>query len=329
MAEATKTDRQVLTLFPELKPYRRHSLKVSNLHELYLDEAGNPDGIPILFVHGGPGGACDGNSRRFYDPELYRIVTFDQRGCGRSTPHGELRENDTGELIADMEKIRTHLGIEQWVLFGGSWGSTLSLLYAQAHPQRVITLVLRGIFLCRQRDLDWVYRDGTNRVFADGWEDFLKPIPEGERHRLLEAYYERLTGDDELARMGAAKAWATWEASCATLRLDPAGVARFTSPHRALALARIEAHYFVNKGFIAENQILDNMERLADIPGHIIHGRYDVLCPLDNATTLHRHWPGSELLIVREAGHSASEPAITDCLIKATDEIGRDLSPVS
>ncbi len=319
----------MLTLFPELKPYQRHNLKVSDLHSLYLDEAGNPDGIPILFVHGGPGGACDANSRRFFDPELYRIITFDQRGCGRSTPHGELRENDTGELIADMEKIRGHLRIEQWVLFGGSWGSTLSLLYAQAHPQRVNALVLRGIFLCRQRDLDWLYRDGANRIFPDGWVEFLRPIPKSERHRLLEAYYERLTGEDELARMGAAKAWATWEGSCATLRHDPAGLARFTSPHRALALARIEAHYFINRGFIEEDQILRNMGRLTDISGHIIHGRYDMVCTLDNASSLHRHWPGSELFIVREAGHSASEPAITDCLVKATDEIGRDLSPVS
>ncbi len=322
-------DGTVQTLFPELKPYQRHRLKVSSLHELYLDEAGNPDGIPVLFVHGGPGSACDGNSRRYYDPELYRIITFDQRGCGRSRPHGELRENDTGELIADMEKIRQHLQIEQWVLFGGSWGSTLSLLYAQSHPERVSALVLRGIFLCRQRDLDWLYRDGANRIFPDGWEEFLRPIPGGQRERLLEAYHERLTGEDELARMGAAKAWATWEGSCATLRPDPGGVAKFSAPHRALALSRIEAHYFINQGFIAENQILDNMERLADISGHIVHGRYDMLCPLENATSLHRHWPGSELFIIREAGHSASEPAIIDCLVKATNEVGRDLSPVS
>ncbi len=318
----------MLTLFPEIKPYQRHRLKVSGLHTLYLDETGNPEGTPILFVHGGPGGACDGNSRRFYDPELYRIITFDQRGCGRSKPHGELRQNDTGELIADMEKIREHLRIEQWVLFGGSWGATLSLLYAQAHPERVGALVLRGVFLCRQRDLDWLYKDGANRVFPDNWKEFLRPIPEGERGQLLEAYYERLTGEDELARMGAAKAWASWEASCSTLRPDPAGLARFVSPHRALALARLEAHYFVNRGFIEENQILRDMGRLDDISSHIVHGRYDMICPLENAVSLHRHWPGSELFIVREAGHSATELAIIDCLVKATDEIGRDLSPV-
>ena len=317
------------TLFPEIKPYQRHKLQVCDLHEIYLDEAGNPDGIPVAFVHGGPGAACDRNSRRFFDPELFRIITFDQRGCGRSKPHGELRENTTGDLIADMEKIREHLGIEQWVLFGGSWGATLSLLYAQTHPGRVTAMVLRGIFLCRQRDMDWLFREGANRIFPDGWGDFLKPIPESARHRLLDAYYERLTGPDELARMAAAKAWATWEASCATLRHDPAGLSQFTSPHRALALARVEAHYFVNDCFIRENQILNNMETLADIPGQIIHGRYDMVCPLDNATELHHRWPGSELCIVREAGHFATEPALTDCLVKATDEIGRDLSPVS
>ena len=317
------------TLFPEIKPYQRHKLQVCDLHEIYLDEAGNPDGIPVAFVHGGPGAACDRNSRRFFDPELFRIITFDQRGCGRSKPHGELRENTTGDLIADMEKIREHLGIEQWVLFGGSWGATLSLLYAQTHPGRVTAMVLRGIFLCRQRDMDWLFREGANRIFPDGWDDFLKPIPASERHRLLDAYYERLTGPDELARMAAAKAWATWEASCATLRHDPAGLSQFTSPHRALALARVEAHYFVNDCFIKENQILNNMETLADIPGQIIHGRYDMVCPLDNATELHHRWPGSELCIVREAGHFATEPALTDCLVKATDEIGRDLSPVS
>ncbi len=317
------------TLFPEIKPYQRHKLQVCDLHEIYLDEAGNPDGIPVAFVHGGPGAACDRNSRRFFDPELFRIITFDQRGCGRSKPHGELRENTTGDLIADMEKIREHLGIEQWVLFGGSWGATLSLLYAQTHPGRVTAMVLRGIFLCRQRDMDWLFREGANRIFPDGWNDFLKPIPASERHRLLDAYYERLTGPDELARMAAAKAWATWEASCATLRHDPAGLSQFTSPHRALALARVEAHYFVHDCFIRENQILNNMETLADIPGQIIHGRYDMVCPLDNATELHHRWPGSELCIVREAGHFATEPALTDCLVKATDEIGRDLSPVS
>ncbi len=317
------------TLFPEIKPYQRHKLQVCDLHEIYLDEAGNPGGIPVAFVHGGPGAACDRNSRRFFDPELFRIITFDQRGCGRSKPHGELRENTTADLIADMEKIREHLGIEQWVLFGGSWGATLSLLYAQTHPGRVTAMVLRGIFLCRRRDMDWLFREGANRIFPDGWNDFLKPIPASERHRLLDAYYERLTGPDELARMAAAKAWATWEASCATLRHDPAGLSQFTSPHRALALARVEAHYFVNDCFIKENRILNNMETLADIPGQIIHGRYDMVCPLDNATELHHRWPGSELCIVREAGHFATEPALTDCLVKATDEIGRDLSPVS
>ena len=246
----------MLVLFPEIKPYKRHQIKVSDIHELYLDESGNPHGIPVLFVHGGPGGACDASSRRFYDPQVFRIITFDQRGCGRSTPHGSLDENTTDHLISDIEKIREHLEIDQWILFGGSWGSTLSLLYAQAYPERVSALILRGIFLCRQCDLDWVYKDGTNRIFPDYWEDFVKPIAESERGDLVQAYYERLTGEDELARMAAAKAWAAWEGNCAKLRPSSEFVARLTKPHNALALSRIETHYFVNKGFVEENQIL-------------------------------------------------------------------------
>ena len=316
-------------LFPELKPYKRHQLKVSEIHELDLDEAGNPGGIPILFVHGGPGGACDASSRRFYDPEVYRIVTFDQRGCGRSTPHGSLEDNTTQALIGDMEKIREHLGIEKWVLFGGSWGSTLSLLYAQAHPDRVSALILRGIFLCRQADLDWLYRYGANQVFPDHWDDFQKFIPDSDRGDLVNAYYQRLTGEDELARMAAAKAWSAWEGNCSKLRPSAEVLAKFTKPHNALALARIESHFFLQKGFIEENQILSNMEVLKDIPGHIVHGRYDMVCPLGNAVDLHNNWANSELHIIREAGHSASEPGIVDALIRVTDEVARELESAS
>lgn len=319
----------MLVLYPELKPYKRHALKVSQLHELYVDEAGDPDGIPILFVHGGPGGGCDASSRRFYDPAIYRIVTFDQRGCGRSTPHGELAENTTHNLIADMEAIRNYLSIQRWVLFGGSWGATLSLLYAQQYPERVMVLILRGIFLCRQCDFDWLYKDGANRIFPDFWEEFIKPIPEAERDDLAQAYYTRLLGDDELLRMGAAKAWSAWEGNCSKLRPSPTTLAKFTKPHNALALARIESHYFVNKGFIDENQILENMQSIQDIPGHIVHGRYDMVCPLDNAQSLHQHWPNSELVIVRESGHSASEPGTIDALVRAVADIAKQLQPAS
>lgn len=319
----------MLVLYPELKPYQRHSLKVSELHELYIDEAGNPDGIPVLFVHGGPGGGCDGSSRRFYDPALYRIVTFDQRGCGRSTPHSELSDNTTQDLIADMEAIRVHLGIDSWVLFGGSWGSTLSLLYAQHYPQRVMALVLRGIFLCRQCDFDWLYKDGANRIFPDYWEEFIKPIPQSERGDLAQAYNSRLLGDDELLRMGVAKAWSAWEGNCSKLRPSPTALAKFTKPHNALALARIETHYFVNKGFIDENYILNNMQSIKDIPGRIVHGRYDMVCPLDNALRLHQQWPNSELVIVRDAGHSASEPGTVDALIRVVADIAQQLKSAS
>ena len=319
----------MLVLYPELKPYQRHSLKVSELHELYIDEAGDPDGVPVLFIHGGPGSGCDASSRRFYDPAFYRIVIFDQRGCGRSTPHGELSDNTTHALIADMEAIREHLGIESWVLFGGSWGSTLSLLYAQHHPQRVKALILRGIFLCRQRDFDWLYKEGANRIFPDYWEEFIKPIPQSERGDLAQAYYSRLLGDDELLRMGVAKAWSAWEGNCSKLRPSSTALAKFTKPHNALAMARIETHYFVNKGFIDENHILNNMQSIKDIPGRIVHGRYDMVCPLDNALSLHQQWPNSELVIVRDAGHSASEPGTVDALIRVVADIAKQLKSAS
>lgn len=312
-------------LYPEIKPYKRHQFKVSDLHELYVDEAGNAAGLPVLFVHGGPGAACDSSSRRFYDPAVYRIITFDQRGCGRSTPHGELTENTTQNLIADMEAIRQYLKIDKWVLFGGSWGSTLSLLYAQQHSDRVLALILRGVFLCRQRDFDWLYKAGANRVFPDYWEEFVNFIPEQERDELVSAYYSRLLGDDELVRMSAAKHWSAWEGSCSKLRPSSETLAKFTKPHNALALARIETHYFINRGFITEGQILQNMSVIQDIPGRIVHGRYDMVCPLDNARALHQLWPGSELHIVRDAGHSASEAGTVDALIRATQDIAKEI----
>ena len=308
-------------LYPKIKPYLRHDLKVSDVHQLYLEESGTPEGIPIVFVHGGPGAACDAISRRFFDPEKFRIVLFDQRGAGRSTPHAELEGNNTTALLEDLEVIRQFLKIDKWILFGGSWGSTLSLLYAQAHPQKVLGMILRGVFLCRRRDFDWLYQDGASRIFPDYWKDFISVIPEAERGDLIAAYHKRLTGNDELARMSAAKAWCLWEAKCSTLRPSHETIDKFTDPRTAIAMARIEAHYFVNNGFIDDRQILDNMHLLEGIPGIIVHGRYDMACPLDNALAIHELWESAELHIIRDAGHAASEPGIIDALVRATHDM--------
>jgi proline iminopeptidase len=315
------------TFYPEIKPYQRHRIAVEAPHELYVDESGNPDGIPVLFVHGGPGAGCGKYDRRFFDPEIYRIVLFDQRGAGRSTPHAELQANTTPKLVEDIETIRLTLGIEQWVLFGGSWGSTLSLVYAQTYPERVLGLILRGIFLCRPQDLNWFYQDGASHIFPDYWEDFIHPIPQEERHDLMGAYYRYLTGDNEIQQMATAKAWSLWEGRCATLRPSQEVVDSFSDPHRALSLARIEAHYFVNRAFLADDQILRNADKLDGIPGVIVHGRYDMVCPLDNAFALHNVWPDSQLHIIREAGHASRELGIVDALIRATDEMAQRLRP--
>jgi len=319
---------RMLTLYPEVKPYNKFRLQVSELHEIYVEECGNPHGIPVLVVHGGPGAGCDATMRRFFDTTHYRIILFDQRGSGRSTPHAELEENTTQNLMTDMEAIRERLGIEQWILFGGSWGSTLSLAYAQHYTDRVLALILRGIFLCRDQDLQWFYQDGASHIFPDYWEDYVRLIPENERDDFINAYYKRLTGSDDVMRMATAKAWSTWEARCATLRPNHDVVEHFADPHVALSMARIEAHYFVNGVFLEPGRLLSDTPKLADIPGIIVHGRYDIVCPLDNAFDLHHHWPQSKLEIVRDAGHSALEPSIIDALVRATQEMGyrfRDL----
>ena len=315
----------MLTLYPEIKPYARHELAVQEPHVIYVDESGSTDGLPVVFVHGGPGAGCDGASRRYFDPNLYRIVTFDQRGCGRSTPYASLDDNTTQDLVADMERIREHLGIDKWVLFGGSWGSTLSLAYAQAHPERVLGLILRGIFLCRPQEFSWFYQEGASRLFPDFWEDYVAPIPPEERDDLMQAFYRRLTGSDQIAQMHAAKAWSTWEGRTATLRPNSQVVERFSEPHRALSMARIECHYFVNNAFLEQDQLLRDMPKIAHLPGVIVHGRYDVICPLDNAWALHQAWPNSELQIIRDAGHAAAEPGITDALVRAADQMARRL----
>lgn len=314
------------TLYPEIKTYQEHQLTVSKLHTLYVEESGNPQGIPVLFVHGGPGGGCNHQSRCFFDPELYRIIIFDQRGAGKSTPHAELTDNTTQDLIEDIEKIRRHLKIDAWVLFGGSWGSSLSLLYAQAHPEKVLELILRGIFLCRQRDLHWFYQDGASRLFPDEWQHYTKQIPNAQQNNFITAYYELLTSENELKRMAAAKAWSGWEGACSTLKPNKSIKDHFTHPQVALAMARIECHYFLNNSFIEENQIIKNMDKISHIPGAIIHGRYDVVCPLDNAFELKNHWLEARLYVIRDAGHSAFEAGNTDMLIRSTMETAQRLS---
>lgn len=313
-------------LYPEIKPYKEERLAVEPPHELHLEQSGNPDGLPVLFVHGGPGAGCEPWHRRFFDPNVYRIILFDQRGAGRSTPHASLENNTTWHLVADMERIREHLGIEHWVLFGGSWGSTLSLAYAEKHPQRVRALILRGIFLCRPWEIRWFYQEGANRLFPDLWQDYIAPIPLGERRDLLGAHYRRLTGDDEVARMHSAKAWALWEGRTATLHSNKGVIEHFGDPRVALALARIEAHYFYHRTFLKPDQLLRDAWRLEDIPGILVHGRYDVVCPIQNAWELHRAWPGSRLDIVADAGHSAAEPGISTALVAATHEIAAQLA---
>lgn len=313
----------MLTLYPEIEPYATYRLGVAEPHVLYVEECGNPHGLPVLFLHGGPGAGFQPWNRRFFDPSRYRIVLFDQRGAGQSTPHAHLEGNTTPALINDIEQLREFLGIERWVVFGGSWGSTLALAYAEAHPSRVTGLILRGIFLCRDQDIRWFYQDGASHVFPDHWADYVRPIPAEERHDFLQAFHRRLTGKDEVARMAAAKAWSIWEGQCATLRPNHNVVEHFSDPHVALALARIEAHYFVNRIFLRDNQLLAEARHLAGIPGIIVHGRYDMVCPLDNAFALKEAWPEAELQIVPDAGHAAAEPGIIDALVRATNDFAR------
>lgn len=305
-------------LFPDIKPYTTFHFPVDELHTLYVEECGNPQGLPVLFLHGGPGAGCEPMHRRFFDPERYRIVLFDQRGCGQSTPHAELANNTLWDLVADIERLRERLGIDRWVVFGGSWGSTLALAYGETHPDRVRGLILRGVFLCRDQDIHWFYQDGASRLFPDLWEQFLAPIPAAERGDLLQAYHRRLTSANELERLRAAKAWSIWEGSTLTLESNPNVIDQFSEVRMALSLARIECHYFVNHCFMEPDQLLRNIDRLSGIPGIIVHGRYDVVCPLDNAWALHQAWPDSEIRIVTPAGHAVSEPGIVDALITAT-----------
>ncbi len=319
-ADATPSLR---TLYPSIQAYSAEHLSVGEGHKVYVEQSGNPNGIPILFVHGGPGGGTNGIQRRFFNPDKFRIILFDQRGCGKSIPHASLENNTSWHLVADMEKIRVHLGIEKWSLFGGSWGSTLSLLYAQQYPERVSSLVMRGIFLLREKELNWFYKSGTNAVFPEAWAKFVKPIPENERNDIISAYYKRLTEPEfEKERLLFAKEWSLWEGSTVTLVPDNEQASHSIDPVFAAAFARIEAHYFINRGWLeCDDQILRDAHKLANIPTTIIQGRYDAICPPTSAWELSQVMPWAKLHIVPVAGHSAFEPAIQHELICATDAI--------
>ena len=308
------------TLYPEIAPYETGTLQVDGRHTLYWEQCGNPDGKPVVMLHGGPGAGCNEKMRRFHDPAKYRIVLFDQRGAGRSTPHADLTDNTTWDLVADIEHLRELLGIERWQVFGGSWGSTLALAYAETHPQRVTELVLRGIFMLRRWELEWFYQEGASRIFPDAWEHYLAAIPPVERHDLISAFHRRLTSDDEATRLAAAKAWSIWEGATSYLHIDPDFASSHGDPRFALAFARIENHYFVNGGFFeVEEQLVRDVGRIRDIPGVIVHGLYDVVCPIAIAWDLHKAWPKAELVISAASGHSGFEAENVDALVAATD----------
>ena len=317
---AVKSTNGLRTLYPAIEPYAHSMLRVSDEHEIYYEECGNPHGKPALFVHGGPGAGCDARARSFFDPDAYRIVLFDQRGCGRSRPHASLKDNTTWHLVADIEQLRRHLRIERWLVFGGSWGSTLGLAYAQTHPDRVSELVLRGIFMLRRWELEWFYQEGASALFPDRWEHYIAPIPPAERHDLIRAFYRRLTSGDHKTMVDAARAWSIWEAATSYLRTSDDNVQKWSEEEFAVAVARIECHYFVNGGFLEyENQLLRNIERMRHIPGVIVQGRYDVVCPMQTAWELHRAWPEASFRVVPDAGHSAFEPGNMHELVCATD----------
>jgi proline iminopeptidase len=306
--------------FPPIEPFNKGMLKVSDLHTLYWEECGNPQGQPVVFLHGGPGGGIAPDYRRYFDPKFYRIVLFDQRGSGQSTPCAELRENTTWDLVEDTERIRKMLNIEKWTVFGGSWGSTLALAYAITHPEKVKALVLRGIFLCRPSEIKWFYQEGASQIFPDVWDEYLKPIPQNERHDMVNAYYKRLTHENADVRLQAAKAWSKWEAATSRLIVDQKAIDEFDDPEFALSFARIECHYFTNNAFFKTNNwLLENVNKIRHIPGFIVQGRYDVVCPATSAWELHKAWPESKLQIIPDSGHAAAEPGTRSALIEATE----------
>ena len=305
-------------LYPEIEPYGSGMLRLDGVHRMYWEQSGNPHGIPVLFLHGGPGAGAAPAHRRFFDPARYRIVIFDQRGAGRSTPLGELKDNTTLHLVADIERLRQHLKIERWLVFGGSWGSTLALAYGEAHPARCTGFILRGVFLCRASEIDW-FIHGLRNFFPEAWRRFVDAIPEAERGDLLRAYYRRLTHPDAAVHMGAARAWSSYEGACSTLLPSPDTVAYFAGDTVALGLARIEAHYFTHDIFLPQNALLANVGRIRHIPCTIVQGRYDAVCPIVTADDLHNAWPEAEYIVVPAAGHSAWEPGISAELVRATE----------
>lgn len=308
-------------LYPPIEPYDQGRLPVSPVHTLYYEQSGNPQGAPVVFLHGGPGIGTVPDFRRFFDPAAYRIILFDQRGAGRSTPHASLEENSTWHLVADIESLREHLGVRRWQVFGGSWGSTLALAYAETHPERVAQLVLRGIFLCRPKEIQWFYQEGASAIYPDVWEQYLAVIPEAERGDMLSAYYRRLTSPDEELRLEAARAWSIWEGSTSKLIPDQRLIDDFGDPHNALSLARIECHYFMNNTFFpTDNYLIENIGKVRHLPGVIVQGRYDVVCPMMSAWELHRAWPEAELKITPDAGHSMMEAGNLSALVEATDK---------
>jgi proline iminopeptidase len=310
------------TLYDPIEPYDSGHLPVSDVHQLYYEQCGNPNGKPVVFLHGGPGAGLVDDYRRFFDPQAYRVILFEQRGSGRSIPHASLVNNTTWDLVSDIERIREHFGIEQWVVFGGSWGSTLSLAYAETHPDRVLALVLRGIFLGRQNETRWFYEEGqgASAIFPETWEQYVRLIPESERDDIIAAYYRRLTSDDAAVRLEAARLWSLWEASALKLIPDQKLIDEFTEPEMALAVARIECHYFINNCFFeTDNYLIENVHRIRHIPAVIVHGRYDIVCAFTNAWDLHLAWPEAKLEIIPDAGHSVTEPGICDALVRATD----------
>lgn len=314
------TSPQKTQFFPPIEPYNSGMLKVSDLHEIYFEECGNPQGKPAVFLHGGPGGGLTPTYRQFFDPDKYRIVLFDQRGCGKSKPWASIEQNTTWDLVSDIETIRKQLKIEKWLVFGGSWGSTLALTYAQTHPDRVTELVLRGIFTLRKSELQWFYQAGANEIYPDAWQAYEQAIPKEERHDYLKAYHKRLTSDDEDTRYAAAKAWSQWEAGTSRLFPDPKTTQNFGEKNFAPAFARIECHYFINAGFFdSDDQIIKNVDRIRHIPCVIVQGRYDVVCPMRTAWELSKAWPEAKLVIVQDAGHSAFEPGIASALIDSTN----------
>jgi len=311
------------TLYPDIKTNLQHSISVDDTHVLHVEECGDPDGIPVLFLHGGPGAGIESYHRRFFDPEKYRMILFDQRGSGKSTPHACLTNNTTQDLVTDIEVIRQQLEIDQWIVFGGSWGSTLSLVYAETHPDQVKALVLRGIFLCREKEIQWFYQSGASYIYPDYWQDFIAPVPVNERDDIVNAYYKILTGKNDIARMSAAKAWSLWEGRTASIAARKEVVNHFSRTHTALSVALIECHYFVNNSFLTPNQILENLDSIRHIPAYIVQGRYDMICPMQSAWDLHQAWPEAKFTVVKDAGHAASEPGIISALVGIMDELAR------